>query len=153
MSPLPRNVAATSHACEGNLSPNHAAPAIQLSPPAISKRIIVRRCFRNPAINAMEPNSATSKARLRCTLSSAGRKCAKTAEKEISTGVSKQWTTHNAEVQTPSLSAHWRDPAAETDEGSGISSDYCEPDRICNLASDAVRPSGHNLAHPGQLLP
>ncbi len=52
------------------------------------------------------PKSATSRANVRWTCSPAGRKWANTAEKEISKGVSRQWTTQSVEVHTPSLSAH-----------------------------------------------
>jgi hypothetical protein len=66
------------------------------------------------------PNKATSNARLRCTLSSAGRKCAATAEKESSTGVSRQCTTHRVDVHVPSRSAHSRGLAVEAGFIDGI---------------------------------
>src|SRR5690242_12562469 len=81
---------------------------MQASPPSIRKKMAARWCFRNPVIKAITPKRATNKARLRCTRSSAGSKCENTAENEIRTGVSTQWTTHSDEVQIPSLSAHWR---------------------------------------------
>jgi hypothetical protein len=114
MRPLPTIVIATSYACDGSLSPNQAVPAMQPRPPIIRTKIVERRCLRKPIIRAIVPKSATSRARLRWTLSSAGRKCARTAEKEINTGVRRQWTTHSAEVQTPILSAHSLEPPIET---------------------------------------
>ena len=115
MNPLPQNVMSTSIACDGSLSPNHAAPAIHPKPTSIMRRTRARLCFRKPTSSAMVPNKATSNARLRCTLSSAGRKCAATAEKESSTGVSRQWTTHRADVHVPKRSAHSRELAVDAE--------------------------------------
>lgn len=136
MSPLPQSVIATSTAWEGSLSPNHAVPAMQPRPLNIIRRTATRWCLRNPMISAMAPKSATSSARLRCTLSSAGKKCAATAERDSSTGVTRQWTRHRAEVHTPSLSAHCRDPAAETGDVEDMrESYYCEWTLICKSES------------------
>ena len=49
----------------------------------------------------------------------------------------RQWTTHRAEVHTPSLSAHWRDPAIELERPEGIALAYCEGIRNCNSATAA----------------
>lgn len=147
MSPLPQTVIATSTAWEGSLSPNHAVPAMQPRPLNIIRRTVTRRCLRNPRISAMAPKSATSSARLRCTLSSAGRKCAATADRDSSTGVIRQWMRHRAEVHIPSLSAHCRDPAAKTGDVEDMRvSDYCEWTLICKSESVADLPSALNAS-------
>jgi len=56
-------------------------------------------------MRAEAPSAVTTMARTRWVFSSDGRKCAKTAENEMSSGVSRQCTTQRLDAQMPKLSA------------------------------------------------
>ena len=71
------------------------------SPIAMSNGMRLFLCLWYPFTSASAPTKAIETARTRCVLSSEGRKCAETAERESTTGVSKQWTMQKPEAQMP----------------------------------------------------